>query len=115
MIQSWAPGVLLIPAHYPKYALARSMLTQSVEKTEVGRIFSSLSLASLLVPFASKPLFAFLYDLSLETFPGSWMLLTGLIIWSAMLIMIVLKYLMRSHISSATELQKCDANNEMNK
>ena len=70
--------------------MARSLLSQSVESDEVGRIFSSLSLASLLVPFFSKPLFAFLYDFSLETFPGSWMLLTGLIIWSAMIIMIVL-------------------------
>ena len=102
----------MIPAHYPKYALARSLLSQSVEKAEVGRIFSSLSLASLLVPLFSKPLFAFLYDLSLPVFPGAWMLLTGLIIWAAMLIMIVLKYLLRSHVSSAIELQKYQAENE---
>ena len=85
-------------------------MSQSVEKTEVGRIFSSLSLASLLVPFFSKPLFAFLYDLSLQTFPGSWMVLTGLVIWSAMIINIVLKYLIRPRLSSSIELQKYDAN-----
>ena len=86
----------MVPWHYPKYALARSLLSQSVDKTETGRTFSSLALVSVLVPIFSKPLFAFIYDQSLQTFAGLFMVVTGLFIVSAMTIMIVLKFLLRS-------------------
>merc|ERR1719150_2537171 len=36
-------GTILIPFQFPKYALARSLPSQSVEKSEVGRIFSCLA------------------------------------------------------------------------
>ena len=91
----------MIPWHYPKYALARSVLSQSVDKTEIGKIFSSLSLASILVPIFSNPLYAFIYDQSLETFAGSFMMFTGLIIGLAMIIMIILKHLMRTYQSNS--------------
>merc|ERR1719397_548274 len=103
-------GVLLIPWHYAKYALARSLLSQSVEKGEVGRMFSSLSLASILVPLFSNPLFAFVYDQSLETFAGSFMVLTGLIIVTAMMIMISVKYLLSSDQSDSDSLQLSEIN-----
>lgn len=86
---------MLIPWHYPKYALARSILSESVDKTEIGKIFSSLSLVSILVPIFSNPLYAFIYDQSLTTFPGSFMMFTGLVIVLAMIMMIILKHLMR--------------------
>ena len=88
-------GILFIPFHYPKYPLARSLLSQSVESDEVGRIFSSLSFISCLVHFFSHPLYALIYDSSLETFPGAFMLFTGLIIFLALLIMVLVKFLFR--------------------
>ena len=77
---------------YPKYPLARSLLSQSVESSEVGRIFSSLSFISSLVHFFSHPLYALIYDASLETFPGAFMVFTGLLIFVAMIIMILIKF-----------------------
>ena len=98
---------MLIPWHYPKYALARSILSDSVDKTEIGKIFSSLSLVSILVPIFSNPLYAFIYDQSLTTFPGSFMMFTGLVIVLAMIMMIILKYLMRPLQSvSNTSIEK---------
>ena len=97
----------MIPWHYPKYALARSILSDSVDKTEIGKIFSSLSLVSILVPIFSNPLYAFIYDQSLTTFPGSFMMFTGLVIVLAMIMMIILKYLMRPLQSvSNTSIEK---------
>ena len=98
---------MLIPWHYPKYALARSILSDSVDKTEIGKIFSSLSLVSILVPIFSNPLYAFIYDQSLTTFPGSFMMFTGLVIVLAMIMMIILKHLMRPLQSvSNTSIEK---------
>ena len=73
-------GVFLMTFHYPKYALARSLLSQTVDKKEVGRVFSCLALISALVPFFSHPLYGSIYDATLETFPGAFMFVTfGLI------------------------------------
>jgi len=89
-------GLFFIPFHYPKYPLARSLLSQSVDSSEVGRIFSSLSFISCLVHFISHPLYALIYDSSIENFPGAFMLFTGLIIFVAMFIMILIKFLFKS-------------------
>ena len=71
-------------------------MSQSVESSEVGRIFSSLSFISSLVHFFSHPLYALIYDASLETFPGAFMVFTGLIIFVAMFIMIIIKFFFRN-------------------
>ena len=71
-------------------------MSQSVESSEVGRIFSSLSFISSLVHFVSHPLYALIYDASLETFPGAFMVFTGLIIFVAMFIMIIIKFFFRN-------------------
>merc|ERR1719195_1046953 len=82
-------GLILIPFQYPKYALARSLLSQSVDQTEVGRIFSCLALLSALVQFVSGPMYAVIYNQTLDTFPGTFMLTTSLIIFVAMVITVL--------------------------
>merc|ERR1719213_116774 len=89
-------GILFIPFRYPKYPLARSLLSQSVDSDEVGRIFSSLSFISSLVHFFSHPLYAIIYDATIETFPGAFMLFTGAIILLALFIMLLVKFLIKS-------------------
>ena len=64
-----------------------------MDSDEVGRIFSSLSFISSLVHFFSHPLYAIIYDASIETFPGAFMVFTGLIIFVAMFIMILIKFI----------------------
>ena len=92
-------GLLFIPFHYPKYPLARSLLSQSVDSSEVGRIFSSLSFISCFIHFISHPLYAIIYDSSIESYPGAFILFTGLIIYVAMFIMILIKFLLKRYIS----------------
>ena len=69
--------------------------SQSVEKSEVGRIFSCLALISALVKFVSGPMYAIIYDQTLASFPGTFMMVTSLIIFMAMAIMMIVKCLIR--------------------
>ena len=71
------------------------IFSQCVDKTEVGRIFSSLSLLSALVPFMSGPLFAAVYDTSLSHFSGMFMIVTCIIIILALLLMLVVRHIMK--------------------
>merc|ERR550517_1547278 len=89
-------GLIFITFHYPKYPLSSSLLSQSVDSSEVGRIFSALSFISCFVHFFSHPLYALIYDSSIENFPGAFMLFTGLIIFVAMFIMVLIKFLPKS-------------------
>ena len=68
--------------------------SQSVDQTEVGRIFSCLALVSALVQFVSGPMYAVIYNQTLDTFPGTFMLTTSLIIFVAMVITVLVKCLM---------------------
>ena len=71
----------------------------------MGRIFSSLSFISCLVHFFSHPLYALIYDSSLETFPGAFMVFTGLIIFLALAIMVLVKFLFRRSDSQTTKTE----------
>ena len=65
-----------------------------MDQTEVGRIFSCLALVSALVQFVSGPMYAVIYNQTLDTFPGTFMLTTSLIIFVAMVITVLVKRLM---------------------
>jgi len=81
-------GVGLIAFHHSKYALARSLLSQTVAKDEVGRIYSSLAFISAVVPFFSHPLYGLIYHNTIDTFPGAFMLFTSVIIAITAVLMI---------------------------
>jgi len=87
-------GCILIPFHYPKYAVARSLMSQAVDKNEVGRVFSCLSLLSALVPFFVQPMFAFIYQATLDNFTGAFMIFTSLLIAIALVLYIFVKKIM---------------------
>ena len=65
-----------------------------MDQTEVGRIFSCLALVSALVQFVSGPMYAVIYNQTLDTFPGTFMLTTSLIIFVAMVITVLVKCIM---------------------
>ena len=62
-----------------------------MDKSEVGRVFSSLSLVSALSPFLARPLYSLVYNATLDTFPGAFLVFTGAIILAAMAIMSLVK------------------------
>ena len=78
--------------------------SQSVEKNEVGRIFSCLSLLSALIPFFSRPLYSLMYNETLESFPGTFLLFTSAIIFVAMTVMFGVKRILNMQAPQ----QSCD-------
>ena len=55
----------------------RSNLSKLLDSKEVGRAFTILSLFQGVLPFATRPFYAFLYKQSLATFPAAFRVLTG--------------------------------------
>ena len=72
-----------------------SCYSQCVSLTEVGRIFSCLSLVSALTPFLARPLYSLVYGATLDTFPGAYLLFTGAIILGAMGAMLWVRRIIR--------------------
>jgi hypothetical protein len=62
---------------YCKYGLVRSLLSNCIDPSEVGKVFSLLSVIASVAPIAGNPLFRQLYNKTLNTFPGAIFLLFG--------------------------------------
>ena len=71
---------------------SRSNLSKLMDSTEIGKAFSVLGIMQALFPMATKPAFSFLYRATLETFPGTYRVL------SAGLYCIVLGLLIFTHV-----------------
>jgi len=56
---------------------SRSNLSKLMDSTEIGKAFSVLGIIQALLPVATKPAFAFLYKMTLETCPATYKVLTG--------------------------------------
>ena len=56
---------------------SRSNMSKLMESNEIGKAFSFLAVFQSILPFATKPFFAFFYKYTLETFPGAYRMLTG--------------------------------------
>ena len=69
----------------------RSNLSKLLSCKEVGRAFTILSLFQGILPFITRPLYAALYKLSLDTFPAAFRVLT------AGLYLIVLAIIVAAH------------------
>ncbi len=60
----------------------RSQCTKEVDRSEVGRIFAVVALGQALVPLVSNPMFGVIYNSTLSTFPGAYLLLiAGLLVF----------------------------------
>ena len=57
--------------------IIRSQCTKSVEQNEIGRIFAVVALGQSIVPFISAPLFGLVYQATLETFPGAYLVIVS--------------------------------------
>ena len=66
-------------------------MSKLMESNEIGKAFSFLAVFQGILPFATKPFFAFLYKHTLETFPGAYRILTGSL-YSVVLVLIILTH-----------------------
>ena len=70
---------------------SRSNMSKLMESNEIGKAFSFLAVFQSLLPFVTKPFFAFFYKHTLETFPGAFRMLTGGL-YSIVLVIIILTH-----------------------
>ena len=70
---------------------SRSNMSKLMESNEIGKAFSFLAVFQSLLPFVTKPFFAFFYKHTLETFPGAYRMLTGGL-YSVVLVIIILTH-----------------------
>lgn len=52
----------------------RSQCTKEVDQTEIGRIFAVVALGQAIVPLVANPLFGLVYNATLDTLPGAYIL-----------------------------------------
>ena len=83
----------------------RSNLSKLLSCKEVGRAFTILSLFQGILPFVTRPFYAALYKLSLQTFPAAFRLLT------AGLYFIVLAIIVAAHFG-LLQIEKKQENKE---
>ena len=55
----------------------RSNMSKLMESQEIGKAFSFLAIFQGILPFATKPFFAFLYKHTWDSFPGAYRILIG--------------------------------------
>ena len=65
------------------------MITKSVNPDEVGKIFAIVGTFQALVPFASSPLFGFLYRATVATFPAAFLFLVSAFKFVEMIVVII--------------------------
>ena len=73
-----------------KYGLVRSLLSNCVEKQEMGKMYSALAILSAVMPIAANPAFRQLYNQTLDTFPAAEILLATAILLSTAIINFIL-------------------------
>ena len=68
-------GQLLSMLWIAEFSTARSLFTKCVGVDEVGKIFSAVGFVAALMPILSNPTYRLLYNATLETFPGAFLLM----------------------------------------
>ena len=62
-----------------QWGVARALFTKCIDESEVQSVFSAIAFLSGLMPIASNPAFRQLYDRTLDTFPGAFLIMSAAI------------------------------------
>ena len=63
-----------------KYGLVRSLLSKCVAPHETAKVFSALAISMAVMPMAGNPTFRKLYNFTLDTFTGAFIILAASIL-----------------------------------
>lgn len=62
---------------YGVWATTRTIFTLCVDQHEIGKIYAAVGIIAALAPGAASPIFNLLYNKTLDTFPGAYIILTA--------------------------------------
>ena len=68
-------GVFISILDYASSTMFRSLISKNVHTNEVGRVFSVVGIFETLIPFATAPLFGFLYKSTVAFQPNAFLFL----------------------------------------
>ena len=79
---SWPPGWIMYLSAALQFnsvvtVIIRSQCTKSVDEDETGRVFAVVALGQCLVPLAAYPAFGLIYQATLSTFEGAYLLVVS--------------------------------------
>jgi len=78
------------------FTMSRSAVSKLVSPSEIGRVFAFMGLLQAVLKLLSKPFFGFLYQATLDIFPGLWILVGCAILLGPNIIAIVVHCMMRT-------------------
>ncbi|XP_059094311.1 thymic stromal cotransporter homolog [Tigriopus californicus] len=86
---TWIPGWVLYLSAALQFnsmitVILRSQCTKAVDVSEIGRIFSVVAFGQAIVPLISNPLFSLIYQNTLNSFPGAYLLVVDLLLLCAL-------------------------------
>ncbi len=70
--------------------IIRSQCTKSVGEAEIGRVFAAVAFIQCLVPLVAYPTYGLVYQATLHTFPGAYLVIVSALLFVAFLISIFL-------------------------
>ena len=83
-------GVAIGVLDFSSNTMFRSLISKNVQANEVGKVFSVVAIFETLMPFATAPLFGFLYKATVETQPNAFLLLVVALKAAVLILMITL-------------------------
>ena len=83
-------GVAIGVLDWSSNTMFRSLISKNVQANEVGKVFSVVAIFETLMPFATAPLFGFLYKATVEKQPNAFLLLVVALKAAVLILMITL-------------------------
>ena len=83
-------GVAIGVLDFSSNTMFRSLISKNVQANEVGKVFSVVAIFETLMPFATAPLFGFLYKATVEKQPNAFLLLVVALKAAVLILMITL-------------------------
>ena len=92
---SWPPGWVMFLSAALQFnsvitVIIRSQCTKSVDPDETGRVFAVVAFGQCLVPLVAYPLYGLVYQATLSTFPGAYLVIVSALLVVAFFISVFL-------------------------
>ena len=85
-------GVFISILDYASSTMFRSLISKNVQANEVGRVFSVVGIFETLIPFATAPIFGFLYKSTVAFQPNAFLFLVVGLKGIVLILMIIVRW-----------------------
>ena len=97
-------GVVISILDYASSTMFRSLISKNVQANEVGRVFSVVGISETLMPFATAPVFGFLYKSTVESQANAFLFLVVALKGLVLILMSLVRLMERRTIPEPEDL-----------